>query len=118
MAKAAKINEIDEFESFDILGHPALFTSERVDRSSVPDGYYAYDIRGTDDDGGGTPATIESRVMVNFHGTVITRQPLEIPAEGYISLADKDWGYVDSFSEFGNKFAYNPRSNMWTYVAA
>ena len=117
MPLIAPINEVDMFESFEVNGMGALMTYERVDRNTIPEGYYAYDVRGTDDDGGGTPASIENHVFVNFYGTLITREPLNIPESGFIPLEDGKWGYVDRFSEFGNKFAYSPHDNMWTYVA-
>ena len=116
MATPIAINKIPEFEAFDILGRSALFTDSRVDRESIPEGYYAYDLRGCDDDPG-YPATVENHVMVNFTGTVITRTPIELPENGYICLSDDDWGYVDHFNEFGPKFAYDPQENMWKYVA-
>ena len=116
MARAITITEIGEFESFEILGKDALFTDSRVDRESVPEGYYAYDLRGCDDDPI-YPATVENHVLVNFAGTIITREPIEFPKEGYVCLTEDDWGYVDHFSEFGPKFEYEPQENMWKYVA-
>lgn len=65
----------------------ALFTNERVNRKDLPEGLYAYDLRGADDDPG-KPAVLESSVSVNHAGTVITSEPLELPERGYIELED------------------------------
>ena len=72
MGTPIAINKITEFGAYDILGKAALFTDSRVDRESIPEGYYAYDIRGCDDDPI-YPATVENHVLVNFAGTIITR---------------------------------------------
>lgn len=40
------VNAYDgEYEAFEILGQDALFSNFRIDRSTVPDGLYAYDLR-------------------------------------------------------------------------
>lgn len=58
-----------------------LFTSLRVDSRSVPVTYHKYDIRGTDDDGGGSPVSINHTVIVNHFGTLITKEMFPIPDE-------------------------------------
>lgn len=58
-----------------------LFTSLRVDSRSVPVTYHKYDIRGTDDDGGGSPVSINHTVIVNHFGTIITKEMFPIPDE-------------------------------------
>ena len=40
----------------------------RIERSSVPEGKYQYEVAG-DDDSGGDPARIKLGVLVNFFGT-------------------------------------------------
>lgn len=64
-----------EFERVEVFGKPALFTNVRVDRDSVPAGYYVYDVRGSDYDCGRLH-TLERRVLVNHAGTVIAFEPL------------------------------------------
>lgn len=112
------INDV-EFETFGINGIPALITDERFDKSTIPEGYYAYDVRGSDYDYN-RPATIEPFVYVNYVGTVITRTPIELnQGEGkdkYKSLGD-DWSYGIPISEFGDKFSYCPKDNMWKCIA-
>ena len=40
----------DSMQHIELLGKPALFSDSRVDRSTVPDGWYVYDLRGSDYD--------------------------------------------------------------------
>ena len=48
----------DDFELIEIYGKPAMFTNGRIDRFTVPEGWYCYDLRGSDNDPG-EPATVE-----------------------------------------------------------
>ena len=49
----------EHYEEITVCGKPALFTSIRIKRDTVPDGLYAYDVR-HDDECRGIPC--ESRV--------------------------------------------------------
>lgn len=79
-----------EFESFDIFDRDALFTDCRIDRSTVPSGMYAYDIRHCDD---GDPAMLEKHVGVNFYGTVILNQPISLGRYGCKEIGPDDYGF-------------------------
>ena len=61
-------NEI--FEHIELFDAPAMFTNARVDRSTVPDGLFCYDVRGSDVDPGDL-CVIENNVLVNHSGTII-----------------------------------------------
>ena len=61
-------NEV--FEQIEVFDTPAMFTNARVERSTVPDGLFCYDVRGSDDDPGAL-CVIEPLVLVNHSGTVI-----------------------------------------------
>ena len=67
MAVDARNEIFDHIELFDA---PAMFTNARVDRSSIPEGLFCYDVRGADDDPGGL-TVIEPFVAVNHAGTII-----------------------------------------------
>ena len=48
-----KVNaKSEEFQHLELFGKYALFTNGRIDRSTVPRGWYCYDLRGSDDDPG------------------------------------------------------------------
>ena len=44
----------EQFEDVTVLGHPMIFTCLRVDRDTVPEGLYMYEVR-HDDDSKATP---------------------------------------------------------------
>lgn len=79
-----------------------FITDEWVDRSIVPTGWYAYDIREGDS---GYPCTIEERVIVNHYGTFLTRTKIDLGSKGYRSLRGRG-GYtyddtIDPCTEIG-----------------
>lgn len=68
----------EEFEHIELNGTAALFTNNRIAYTTVPKGFYPYEVRGSDNDPG-EPATLEHRVGVNFAGTVITAKEMKFP---------------------------------------
>ncbi len=67
-----------------------LFSELRVDASTIPKGLFPYGIRYSDDDDS-VPATIESRVWVNYFGTIIVEEPLNFGGSDYIEITD--WNF-------------------------
>ena len=57
----------------------------RIDRNTIPEGMFAYDIREGDS---GYFCTIESNVVVNHAGTVLFNEPLAFPSGERITLID------------------------------
>ena len=84
----------EPYEEITVCGKPALFTSIRIKRDTVPDGLYTYDVR-HDDECRGIPCEIARFVMVNHWGTIIPAEPLELPDDGrrYID-EDTNWNYA------------------------
>jgi len=78
----------EQYEHVELFGKSALYTSSRVDRSTVPKGFYCYDLRGSDYDPG-KPVTVENQVAVNHAGTVVTTTPVTIPKSGDRRLSGK-----------------------------
>lgn len=81
-------DEQECFEYVTLFGIPALLSEGRVARQSIPQGLYAYDLRGADDDFG-WPATLEAYVGVNHAGTLIVAKPIQIPESGYVDIRDQ-----------------------------
>lgn len=69
----------EKFEDVTVLGHPMLFTCLRVDRDTVPQGMYMYEVR-HDDDQQGEPVQIANWIMVNHWGTLISNRPHSLGA--------------------------------------
>ncbi len=63
----------EEFQHVELLGKYALSTNGRIDRSMVPDGWYCYDFRGSDDDPGEL-RYIEESVAVNHSVEGVTTE--------------------------------------------
>lgn len=81
------------FTEIMVLGKPALFHDMRIERDSVPQGLYLYEIR-HDDDGFGNPVQIAKGIMVNHFGSILTREPIKLPPDGYLDIdPEKDWDY-------------------------
>ena len=74
-----KVNaRTEEFEHLELFDKPALFTNGRIDRTTMPEGWYAYDFRGSDDDPGELYVIEEKPVVVNHSGTVLMPEKLEL----------------------------------------
>ncbi len=77
------------FEEVEILGIPALFTTLRVSRATVPAGMYAYDMQ-TDEEDWSQPCLLAKHIMVEHYGTVLTASPIDLPPSGYLDLKPGD----------------------------
>jgi hypothetical protein len=82
----------ERFEEITVLGKPALFTSIRLYRDTVPKGYHYYEIR-HDDECQGIAVEIAKGILVNHWGSVIMRDKLRVPPEGRIYLEPEDVNY-------------------------
>ena len=82
------------YQEVTILGKPALFTECRLDRTTVPEGVYRYEMRHADEDWG-EPITLSRSILVNYCGTVLTREPFQLPVEGWIPLASDSLSFQD-----------------------
>lgn len=83
----------ERYEEITVLGKPALFTSLRIDRATVPEGLYAYDVR-HDDECRGIPCEIAPYILVNHWGTILLAEPLELPDYGRCFIDEEtDWSY-------------------------
>lgn len=87
--KPMNANEAD-YEEFEILGREALFTNMRIDRNTLPDGLYAYDLR---DECNGEPNELKSFVLVNHWGTVVVKEPIE-NADSGVELTPDDCNFL------------------------
>jgi hypothetical protein len=76
------INEITHWEPVEVFGKRCIFTPERVDRTSLPEGFYMYECRSYDDDWG-LCCEIALGILVNFFGTIISNEPIPVDFELY-----------------------------------
>lgn len=88
-----------EFDLFSVFEKTMLFTCLRVDRSTVPNGLYVYEIRDFDDPEAG-PLEIAKWVTVNHMGTLITNDPLPLQPDSTgnnarIYVDPDDWSFME-----------------------
>lgn len=67
----------EEFEHVELFGKSALFTDSRISRFTVPQGWFCYDLRGSDYDPG-RPIMVENKVAVNHAGSILTPTDLKL----------------------------------------
>ena len=95
------------YQEVTIFDRPALFTECRIDRTTVPEGVYRYELRHGDEDWG-EPRELARGLMVNFYGTVLTREPFQLPIDGWIPLESGSLSFLDgecrTLAEFQEKY--------------
>ena len=69
------------FEAVEICGVQGLFTVERVRRSALPNGIYAYDMQTSPEDWS-QPCLLACHITVEHYGTVLTGQRIDLPENG------------------------------------
>lgn len=75
----------ENFDLVDMFEKPALFTNAHLTEKDIPQCLYFYHFR-TDDDGCNQFASLEKSVLVNNGGTLITKEPIDLGANGCIEL--------------------------------
>lgn len=71
-------------------GEPSVrgsFTSMRIDRDTIPEGFYAYDIREADNDSEMWFSELKDYVLVNHAGTILTENKVE-GSENGVAIID------------------------------
>ena len=88
-----RLNAMTEsFMKVTVLGKPALFTPARIDRATVPQGYYLYELR-HDDDCQGNVVQIALNIIVNHWGSIIPKEKILLPSDGYLDIDPMDINY-------------------------
>lgn len=102
----ARFNAMDvSWERVEVLGKEGLFTNLRIDRNTVPEGCYMYEVR-HDDDNWGDPVEIALGVLVNHWGTLMMFEPLELIPDANLHNAyldinpETDWNYLGEVVNF------------------
>lgn len=82
----------ETFELAEVDGVEVLFTHARLDRDTVPDVLFCYDVRETEGFSG-TAATLEPFAAVNHWGTVLSKQPFPME-DGLYEIEDEGLNYL------------------------
>lgn len=80
----------EKFTKVRVCGIKCDFSDMRIDRSTVPEKRYQYEVA-DDDESQGDPCRVQSGIMVNFWGTLISDVPLPLGRDGVLWLADGDF---------------------------
>lgn len=95
----------EKYERVNLLGIPALYTCARVDRKTVPAGMYMYEVRYSDE--GFEPCQLGNWIMVNFYGTILTKQPFNLVKSRSINNAYLDFDYEHDWNPDGYGWTIN-----------
>ena len=83
----------ESFGLMELFGKTVLFTNMRVDRSTVPENLYVYELR--DEDCTGDICEIKPFIMVNHWGTIICKEPIELDTKWNSKFVDEgDYCYL------------------------
>ena len=89
----AKIKAMDcQYEACTLYGKTVLFTSIRIDASTVPKGLYLYEMRRGDEDGF-EPVQLAKGILINHFGTILSRKPIKLDHSGYRDIHENDFEY-------------------------
>lgn len=95
------------YDEVTIFDRPALFTECRVDRATVSEGVYRYELRHGDEDWG-EPVELARNIFANYYGTVLTREPFQLPVDGWLSMENGSLSFQDggcrTLAEFQEKY--------------
>ena len=83
-----------KMENAELFGKPVLYSYDKLDRSTVPEGWYCYDLRNTECEPY-RPVTLEDNVELNFRGSVLSPVPLKKP-ETISRRLNRSLHYLDS----------------------
>ncbi len=76
-----KIDNIN-FELIDLFGKSVLFTDSRISADLVPKDLYKYEVR-EDDESQGIMCELNLGTMVNFYGTILSKEKIPLNREDY-----------------------------------
>lgn len=83
----------EEFELAMLDKYMVLFTCSRLDRNTVPENLFCYDVR-HDDGCQGMACEVRPHILVNHWGTILSNEAIELDSEGSY-YPEKDMNYLE-----------------------
>ena len=83
----------EKFQKVSVCGIPFDFSDMRIDRSTVPEGRYQYEVA-DDDESQGNPSRVRRGIIVNFFGTLISDVPLPLVNDNVLWLYEGDFVWL------------------------
>ena len=84
----------EKFTKVRVCGIECYFSDIRIDRSTVPEGRYQYEVA-DDDESQGDPTRARHGIMVNFFGTLISDVPLPLGDDGVLWLDNGKFEWLE-----------------------
>lgn len=95
--KPIKFNDTSSYQHMEVLGVEGVFTSIRIQRDSLPEGFHKYSLREGE---GAFICQVAPEVLVNHAGDFITKTPLDLGSEKTRVLTEEDWSFTDKLFDF------------------
>lgn len=83
----------ERFQRVIVCGIPCDFSDMRIDKSTVPEGRYQYEVA-DDDESQGDPSRVRHGIMVNFLGTLISDVSLPLVEDNVLWLQGGDFEWL------------------------
>ena len=101
---------ISDYQSMELLGVKGLFTNLRVDRESLPEGFFKYSLREGDD---GWLSSVENNVVVNHMGDFVCKQELNLNGQDEYDIFD-EYGFTDDEVDLDRFFGVDIKAKIAT----
>lgn len=82
----------EQMQKVEVKGVPCEFNDMRIDRNTIPEGKFLYEV--ADGDSDGIPARIRHGIMVNFYGTLICDSELPLGDDGVLWIEEGGFKYL------------------------
>lgn len=108
----------EDYEHVELFGSPALMTVSRIDRSTLPHGWFCYDLRGSDYDPE-SPIMLEDSVTINHAGTILSPTALKKPDPAIRRRIDGKLNFIGEYlnlSEFCKEHGLEFPDNQHKYI--
>lgn len=97
----------EKYEAVTVFDIPMLFTCERIDHKTIPEGLFVYEVR-FDDVCHSIPCEIWKCILYNYLGTLISNKPLLTVENGQsVFLKEGNWhyeGYDMTLTDYMDKY--------------
>lgn len=100
----------EHFMLIDMDGYICLFTSNRLDRDTIPEGLHCYDVR--DDGSNGEFAQVQRFVWVNHWGSILCKQAIPLDEEWNCYYPNRDAIYFPYSDLTMEQFQNTPNEEL------
>lgn len=99
--KPIKFNDTSDYSYVEVLGVEGVFTPLRIDRQSLPEGFYKYSFRSGENE---LIEQIGHDVFADHAGDFLTKTPVSLGEDGNKSLTPDEWRFVHKDFNFEEHF--------------